>query len=157
MSRYYACVRYLRWPIRVLCILSALLCVAAIAGSLVPSSYSLASGAAGRPVHVWFDCNRLWFGWYHRQPIRVAWAGQINRLGFCYNRYSNGDGYLSMPSWYLSPPCGALAVIIPCCARLRQLRLPGTCAKCGYDLRATPERCPECGTIPAAKTHAISS
>ena len=45
---------------------------------------------------------------------------------------------------------GGFVAIIPVMRRHgRAARLKaGECPACGYDLRATPERCPECGAAP---------
>jgi hypothetical protein len=64
-----------------------------------------------------------------------------------------GDAWIvTFPYWvptlgFLIPPI--LAVIGWWRSRRRILRaVAGICSQCGYDLRATPDRCPECGTIP---------
>lgn len=48
---------------------------------------------------------------------------------------------------YLAIAFGLAAVVS---FRLERALSPasGHCRKCGYDLRATPGRCPECGTVP---------
>ena len=52
------------------------------------------------------------------------------------------------PGWFLA----MLTLALPAgraVARLRPLphRRPGLCRACGYDLRASPGRCPECGQV----------
>jgi hypothetical protein len=72
----------------------------------------------------------------------------IGAAGFWYLRdsdHSNSRVWnVSVPLWFLV----CLSAVLPMLRALRRKRkLPGLCPACGYDLRASPERCPECGRV----------
>jgi hypothetical protein len=58
---------------------------------------------------------------------------------------------LAVPHWLLAVAFAALPLGRWWRWMRRRRRRPSACASCGYDLRATPERCPECGTVPNAQ------
>lgn len=57
---------------------------------------------------------------------------------------------IAMPLWVfmLVLAAGPMMYLIPALRRRRRRRR-GLCGPCGYDLRVTPARCPECGIAPA--------
>jgi hypothetical protein len=97
--------------------------------------------------------------WYNRQPTGRyfrAWGFAFSydtnfEIDSSRHMFARGRIYrLSMPYWT------AWAMWLPVAIygdRLRRQRirngrrLKGQCMECGYDLRATPDRCPECGTL----------
>jgi hypothetical protein len=89
-----------------------------------------------------------WWSRFHlsADPRAVAWFPAENGKMV----YSIGRGaYVHTPYWV--PAC--LLGIAPAGLLVRRIRLRrrsrrGLCAQCGYDLRATPDRCRECGAAP---------
>lgn len=57
-----------------------------------------------------------------------------------------------VPVWMLGVPLSLFPAAAGCIVWRRRRRVQaGQCAACGYDLCATPERCPECGTAVASQ------
>jgi len=96
-------------------------------------------------------------GWNGTPPAR---GGLFNLPGLSVDRTvvtltgdTRGQQHLSVRVrlWLLLlanlPPL-LLAILFSRSLLRRRRPGPGRCSNCGYDLRATPDRCPECGTVP---------
>jgi hypothetical protein len=96
-------------------------------------------------------------------PYGVQSLARWDRAGVSYHRWDMTAGRTPQspvlgqftevhvsPEWPLliSLALASLCVILGLRGR-RGPRDRRKCLKCGYDLRATPQRCPECGSVPA--------
>jgi hypothetical protein len=90
-----------------------------------------------------------------------------NQLGFSLDLGKGvmNNGFSRYSFWWIQLPLWlplALVASVPtwwAVRRIRQRRRVGIglCRRCGYDLRATPDRCPECGSpAPPKPANAIA-
>jgi hypothetical protein len=102
-----------------------------------------------KSFHTPYTPNYPDFYWRHEER---AWGGfEFGAFSF---PLTPADSPSTTRAWKVVVPYWALAVptaVMPARSvwrwwrRRRKTAQSGRCPACGYDLRATPERCPECG------------
>ena len=81
--------------------------------------------------------------------IRTTWVPQTIAGGPLSGNFGTLQETRVSLGWPLLLSAVASVVLVARAVRVRRPR-PGVCRRCGYDLRATPERCPECGMVAGA-------
>jgi hypothetical protein len=81
---------------------------------------------------------------FYLQPGSLC-AGELSSRAYGFDRM------YAVPFWCLAAAGLATAIALLRTVPRRTAGPAGRCAGCGYDLRATPDRCPECGKTPVGR------
>jgi hypothetical protein len=114
-----------------------------------PRTFGFSASASSGNSQLW-DWPFATLGQFYRHGRMWLKFGCVAADGLPSSEGTESVRGIAMPHWFLA----ALFAVMPLAEAVRWRRRQrrgraGRCAKCGYDLRATPKRCPECGTVPA--------
>jgi hypothetical protein len=127
-------------------------CLQSEPGTLVYARYL--APPQPEPGWKWFPAGFAGHSYASRRSEFRGWADE-------YGRRLGGFGWVHIETMYGRRNSPLSAVFLPhgfavlafaalpvwWAAKRRAARRAGCCPTCGYDLRATPDRCPECGAV----------